>query len=73
VIGLPQQKLAMSFFSVNLLYDDKFSLCVSPVSGGASDNGTVLYYLIVKGRNHICYCVLQPTYQNPFQGYYCIF
>jgi hypothetical protein len=55
VIGLPQQKLATSFFSVNLLYDDKFSLCVSPVSGGASDNGTVLYYLIVKGRNHIYY------------------
>lgn len=73
MIGLPQQKLATSFFSVNLLYDDKFSLCVSPVSGGASDNGTVLYYLIVKGRNHIYYCILQPMYQNPFQRYYCIF
>jgi len=73
VIGLPQQKLATSFFSVNLLYDDKFSLSVSPISGGASDNGTVLYYLIVKGRNHIYYCILQPMYQNPFQRYYCIF
>jgi hypothetical protein len=56
VIGLPEQKLATSFFSVNLLYDDKFSLCGSPVSRGASDNGTVLYYLIVKGRNDIYYC-----------------
>ncbi len=73
MIGLLQQKLATSFFSVNLLYDDKFSLCVSPVYGGASGNGTVLYYLIVKGRNHIYYCTLQPMYQNPFQRYYCIF